>query len=254
VTPHPAPADEPDASTPRVPWAGARAVVDGVVIYIGAQILAGIAALLVTRGGETDAVLPVLLVISPVASLVVALAWLALRYNGRLAPVRGRRRGRASDVGIGVLVGIGCLLGQRLIVLVIAVAADRVGLELPVVQEAFRMIAQRPEAAPLLVLTTVVLAPVAEETIFRGILFQGLRARAGFWVAALMSAALFTLAHLGEGGGWLASAVIISGILPLGLVFAALVERRGSLLPSVVAHATYNAIGVATLILTSGRI
>jgi hypothetical protein len=31
------------------------------------------------------------------------------------------------------------------------------------------------------------------------------------------------------------------------------VERRGSLLPSVVAHATYNAIGVATLIVTAGQ-
>jgi membrane protease YdiL (CAAX protease family) len=37
------------------------------------------------------------------------------------------------------------------------------------------------------------------------------------------------------------------------VVFAALVERRGSLLPSVVAHATYNAIGVATLIVTAGQ-
>jgi uncharacterized protein len=236
-----------------VPWAGARAVVDGVVIYIGAQILAGLAALAVTRGGDTDAVLPLLLVISPVASLAVALAWLALRYGGRLAPVRGRRRARASDVGIGMLIGIACLLGQRVIVLAIAVVADRAGLELPMVQETFRMIAQRPEAAPLLVLTTVVLAPVAEETVFRGILFQGLRARTGFWVAALLSAALFTLAHLGEGGGWLATVVIASGILPLGVVFAALVERRGSLLPSVVAHATYNAIGVATLIVTAGQ-
>jgi membrane protease YdiL (CAAX protease family) len=65
---------------------------------------------------------------------------------------------------------------------------------------------------------------------------------------------LFTLAHLGEGGGWLAAIVIISGIMPLGIVFAALVERRGSLVPSVVAHATYNAIGVAALIVTSGQL
>lgn len=237
-----------------MPWAGARAVIDVVVIYVGAQIIAAVVALAFTNGRPTDAALPVLLVASPVASLVMALAWMALRYGGRLAPVRGRRRATARDVAVGVLVGIGCLIGQRVIVVVIALLADRAGVELPVVQEAFRAIAQRPETAPLLVLTTVLLAPVAEETIFRGILFQGLRARTGFWSAAFVSAAMFTLAHLGEGGGWLATLVIISGILPLGLVFAALVERRGNLLSSVVAHATYNAIGVMTLIFMAGQV
>jgi membrane protease YdiL (CAAX protease family) len=90
--------------------------------------------------------------------------------------------------------------------------------------------------------------------VFRGVLFRGLRARSGFWVAALVSATLFTIAHLGEGGGWLASAVIVTGIMPLGVAFAALVERRGTLVVSIVAHATYNAIGVAVLILTAGQI
>jgi membrane protease YdiL (CAAX protease family) len=254
VTPPPAPpADRSDQVTVSVPWAGARAVVDVVIINVVAWILAGIAVVLVTRGAVESA-LALLLVISPLTSLVVALAWLALRYRGRLAPIVGRRRARPGDVFVGFGVGIGCLLGQRVIVLAIEIIADRAGVELPVVQEAFRMIAQRPDAAPLLVLTTVLLAPVAEETVFRGILFQGLRARTGFWPAALASAGLFTLAHLGEGGGWLAAIVIVSGIMPLGVVFAALMERRGSLLPSVVAHATYNAIGVAALIVTSGQV
>jgi membrane protease YdiL (CAAX protease family) len=236
-----------------VPWAGFRAVVDVVVIYIGAQLIAGLVAVAVTRGGAPGAAVPALLVASPVASLTVALLWLALRYDGRVAPVGGRRPATVRDVGVGVLAGIACLLGQRLIVVIIALLADRAGLELPVVQETFRELARRPGLAVLLVFATVLLAPVAEETIFRGILFQGLRARTGFWLAAVGSAAVFTLAHY-EGGGWLGSAVIVSGILPLGVVFAALVERRGSLLPSVVAHATYNALGVATLILTAGQV
>jgi membrane protease YdiL (CAAX protease family) len=254
VTLPPAPsADGSGQVAGGVPWAGARAVVDVIIIYVVAQILAGIAVVVVTRG-PSESALPLLLVISPLATLVVALAWLGLRYQGRLAPIGGRRSARAGDVVVGLWVGVACLLGQRAIVLVIEVIADRAGIELPVVQEAFRMIAQRPDAAPLLVLTTVLLAPVAEETVFRGILFQGLRARTGFWPAALASGALFTLAHLGEGGGWLAAIVITSGIMPLGILFAALVERRGSLVPSVVAHATYNAIGVAALIVTSGQL
>jgi membrane protease YdiL (CAAX protease family) len=238
-----------------MPWAGMRAVVDVVVIYLCAQIIATIIAVIATRGGNRpDDVLPLLLVLSPVATFVVALGWLRLRYRTGLAALRGPRRPSLADVGVGIAFGIACLLGQRLIVLLFAAIASSAGVELPVVQETFRMIAQNPEVAPLLVLTSVVLAPIAEEVVFRGVLFRGLRARSGFWVAALVSATLFTIAHLGEGGGWLASAVIVTGIMPLGVAFAALVERRGTLVVSIVAHATYNAIGVAVLILTAGQI
>lgn len=249
------PEDEPLHQTAPVPWAGMRAVVDVVIIYIGAQIIAAIIAVIATRGGNgPDEVLLVLVVLSPVVTFLIALAWLSLRYRTGLAAVRGWRRRRPGDVGVGFGIGIACFVGGYLIVFVIAAIASSVGVELPVVQEIFRTLAQRPDGATLLVLTSVVLAPVAEEVVFRGVLFQGLRARSGFWVAALVSAGLFTLAHLGEGGGWLASAVIASRILPLGVVFAALVERRGTLLVSIVAHATYNAINVVVLILTSGQV
>lgn len=238
-----------------MPWAGGRCVLDVLVIYVAAQILSGLVAVtLASTGADRDALLPVLVAVSPVVSLVVASAWLALRYDRWLRPLAGRRSPRAGDVGIGVAIGVVCLLGQRLIVLAIAALAERLGADLPVVQQTFREIAQQPGAVPLFVVTTVLLAPVAEEVIFRGVLFQGLRCRMSFWLAALVSAALFTVPHLFEGGGLLAGGIISSGILPLGIVFAALVERRGSLLPAVVAHATYNAIGVATLILLPGAV
>lgn len=240
---------------PPVPWAGWRAVLDVLVIFIGAQIVAGAVTAAVTGGGAAERlVLPVLLVMSPLGSLVVAFVWLRLRYPGRLRALLGTRPAVPSDLWIGAAVGIACLLGQRVIVFVIAVVADRLGLELPAVQETFRTIAQQPETVPVLVVSTVLLAPVAEEVVFRGLLFQGLRARTGFWVAALASALMFTLAHLGEGGGLLAGGVIVSGILPLGVVFAALLDRRGSLVAAIAAHATYNAIGVAALVLIPSQV
>lgn len=253
---HPAsPADRSDRTFASVPWAGAVAVLDVLVIYGAAQILAALLAVLLSASGDDpDVLLPLLVALSPVVSLVATLLWLRLRYRGHLMQVMGERSPRLSDAGIGVAFGLLCLLGQRIIVLGIATVADGLGAELPVVQETFRTIIQRPGAVPLFVLTTVVLAPLAEEVLFRGVLFQGLRRRTGFWVAALVSAALFTLPHLAEGGGVFATGVISSGILPLGVVFAALVERRGSLAPAIVAHATYNAIGVAVLILMPGQV
>lgn len=237
-----------------VPWAGGRALLDGLIIYVGAQIMTTVVAVLLAgRGGDPDELLPVLVAASPVVSLAVALGWLRVRYPGRVRAVAGRRPPRVADVGIGVAVGTACLIGQNIIVRAIAALADQFGADLPVVQQTLREIAQQPGAAPLFVVTTVLLAPLAEEIIFRGVLFQGLRCRTGFWVAALGSAVLFTVPHLVEGGGLLAGGIISSGILPLGVVFAALVERRGSLAPAVLAHATYNAISVVTLILMPGQ-
>jgi membrane protease YdiL (CAAX protease family) len=224
---------------------------DVVVIYLGAQFIVGIPLLAL---GGSESLLLVLVVLSPVVSLGIAVLWLRQRYGNELWLVRGRRRHRANDISFGLGIGLACFLGQRLIVLIIALILNSAGIEMPVVQETFHEIVERPFGAPLLVVTSVLLAPVAEEVIFRGVLFQGLRSRTGFWVAAVVSSALFTLAHLGEGGGWLASGIIVSGILPLGVVFAGLLERRGTLLVSIVAHATYNAIGVAALILTAGQI
>jgi len=256
VSARPTPSGDPDRPQASVPWAGGVAVLDVVVIYGAAQILAALVALLLSgmADGDQDALLPLLIALSPVVSLAATLLWLRLRYRGPLTVLMGTRSPRLSDVGIGVAVGLLCLLGQRIVVLGIATVAEGLGAELPVVQETFRTIAQRPGAVPLFVVTTVVFAPLAEEILFRGVLFQGLRQRTGFWVAALVSALLFTLPHLAEGGGVFASGVITSGILPLGIVFAALVERRGSLAPAIVAHATYNAIGVAVLVLLPGQV
>ena len=254
--PRAAPDGEPERGAPErgaaaeVPWAGAAALRDALAIYFSAQVLGVLfASVLASSPGGPDAVLPGLVALSPLTSLAVTLLWIHLRYRGAHALILGRRRPRAADVVVGVGVGVLCLLGQRVVVLAIATLAERSGSELPTVQETFRTIAQRPGALPLFVVTTVLLAPIAEELLFRGVLFQGLRRTTGFWLAALASGLLFTLPHLLEGGGVLAAVVIASGILPLGVVFAALVERRGSVVPAMVAHATYNAIGVALLVL-----
>ena len=264
MTPHPpSAASDTAAEAFSVPWSGARAFLDVVAIYALALIGGQIAALLLVGGVESkDAVLPALVVFSPIALFVTTVLWLRLRYGPAGTRVRGRVRPRPSDVAVGMGFGILCFVVQRLIVTAIALVAGRYGLGLPEVQETFRVIAENPQTAPLLLLTAVLLAPVAEEMLFRGVLFQGLyypppeapasdrpARRRRFWLAAFVSASLFTLAHLGEPGGWFANVIVVSGILPLGIAFAAILARRGSLLTVIATHATYNAIGVALLIL-----
>lgn len=246
--------DTPGAPGPQVPWAGGRALVDAGAIYIGALFVAQlVASVYVAVTGAAEGVpLVVLVVSSPVALLLVSFVWLRARYGRSAWLVTGWARWRWSDLLVGLGVGIACFVGQRVVLAAILALVSRMGGEVPSVQETFRVIAEDPRTAPSLVLTAVLLAPMGEELVFRGVLFAGLRARWGFWVAALGSGALFMLAHVGDAGGPIADLIIALGILPLGIVFAAVLERRGSLLACIVTHAVYNAGGVALLILATG--
>ena len=79
----------------------------------------------------------------------------------------------------------------------------------------------------------VLFAPVFEELAFRGLLFGVLRRRFHLWTAAILSAALFALAH-GYG---------LIGFLSVfwsGLIWAWAYERTGSLWTGMIAHAINN--------------
>ena len=79
----------------------------------------------------------------------------------------------------------------------------------------------------------VLFAPVFEELAFRGLLFGVFRRRFQWGTAAMLSAALFALAH-GYG---------LIGFLSVfwsGLVWAWAYERTGSLWPGVLGHAVNN--------------
>ena len=92
---------------------------------------------------------------------------------------------------------------------------------------------------PLAIGATVVLAvlaPIAEEFFFRGLLFGWLRGLMPFWITALIPSALFGLAH-GE-----PAHAIAAGLL--GLILAYIRERSGSLWPAIVAHVVNNLIAV----------
>ena len=88
---------------------------------------------------------------------------------------------------------------------------------------------------------TVVLTPVFEELVFRGLLFGTLRRGLGPAAAALVSAVVFAVAH-GYGVLGFAS-VFVSGVL-----WAWAYERTGSLVPSITAHAVDNLSAALTVL------
>ena len=80
----------------------------------------------------------------------------------------------------------------------------------------------------------VIIAPVIEEIFFRGIIYRGCKSSMGVWPAAFLSAFLFSAIHTS-----------FLGFLPifgLGIAFAYIYEKAGSLCAPIFFHALYNAV------------
>ncbi|NOY80999.1 MAG: CPBP family intramembrane metalloprotease [Kiritimatiellaeota bacterium] len=85
----------------------------------------------------------------------------------------------------------------------------------------------------------LVLAPFAEEVLFRGVLFEGLRRELGTPGAAMASALLFAVCH--------AIPEQVPGLFVLGVFLQFLRLRTGSLWPAIWVHAGFNACGLGAL-------
>ncbi len=78
-------------------------------------------------------------------------------------------------------------------------------------------------------------APLWEELLFRGFLLGPLSVAVGFWPAALLVSGAWTLLHLGY------SLAGLTEVFLIGLYFAWLLRRTGSLWVPIACHAAYNA-------------
>ena len=89
-----------------------------------------------------------------------------------------------------------------------------------------------------------ILAPLAEELVFRGLLYGWLAGRWNNLVAFVISSLAFAAAHT--------EPVHILLVLPLGFWFGWLRWRTGSLVPTIVAHMINNTIAVAAAAFLGG--
>jgi membrane protease YdiL (CAAX protease family) len=83
----------------------------------------------------------------------------------------------------------------------------------------------------------IAFAPVAEEYLFRGLLFRALDREWGGWRAVVGSGAFFAVYH--SPLAWVPVAIV-------GMTNALLFKRTGSLVPAVVLHMVYNAVVCAS--------
>ena len=93
---------------------------------------------------------------------------------------------------------------------------------------------QQPALLALVVITGLVLTPVIEELLFRGILYQALRRTMSPGSAALVSAFIFAVMH--------GQLVLLIPFMIMGVILALIYERSGSLIPTILVHACNNGI------------
>ncbi len=151
----------------------------------------------------------------------------------------GLGRPQVAHFRYGLVFGVGLFLASLAIGLVQAAA---VGKEQQAIAQA--LLGHRGLAALALDLIAVaVLTPLAEELLFRGIFFGGVRQRLPFIPAALATTVLFTLVH--EPQAW-------PGVFVLGFGLALARERMGTLWAPIAAHATVNGLPLLLLATVGG--
>jgi hypothetical protein len=103
----------------------------------------------------------------------------------------------------------------------------------------------------VLVIALVLVAPVAEELFFRGVVFNAWAREYGTRVGMIGSAALFAVIHanLESVDALIASVATVVPIFGLGIALALIYRGTGSLAASMALHAGFNAISVTIALL-----
>lgn len=94
-----------------------------------------------------------------------------------------------------------------------------------------------PSPPIILILGTIVVAPIYEEIVFRGIILKGMAKKINPTIAILVSAFLFSLVHMNIPKG-------INAFL-LGIVIGVIYLRRGSIYLSIFAHFINNIMALS---------
>jgi len=214
------------------------AVVTGFALLYGLAVLVGFGLLPEMVRQQAN------LFVLGATVLGFTLLWVRVRYPGSVRRLRGHRLGGLAEVAWGTVTAIGVLLVLGMFSFVLQ---QFVG-EAPVLQEDLREVARFDHLVPFLIVYSVVLAPIAEELFFRGMLFQALRDRLGVWPGIGLSAVAFSLVHVTPGQAPEAALLLFAVVFMTGVALGYLFHRRGSLLACIVMHAVFNTVQVSILV------
>jgi CAAX protease family protein len=228
------------------------------VVYLVAMVIAAVPILIVAAASGADLAHPdtgpayiTALVATELAFFGSVLFWVAVVHRTRLA-ILWPPREPLRDLAVGIPAGVGLyVVGIAVSLLTNQVYDWITGHGPPSIDQV-----PKDVTGIWLALTgigVVLLAPLGEETLFRGFLYRGLRRpfrsgdgqrRLPVWGAAVISGGLFGLGHL---QGW-SFFVLVPPLWVVGIGLAFVYQRRRSLLASMAAHGTFNVIGFLFLL------
>jgi uncharacterized protein len=231
-------------AVPWSPWAV-------VPVYVGQFILVGLIGLVLTTmqlaaaGVANVILLPITSLTT--AALTVGVVWVG--HPGEAWRLRGPRLPKLSDLARGLGFGLAAYALVNVAVgTLLQAAITASGGEIPVIQQTFRDFAADPEAAPVFLVAAIVLAPIGEELLFRGLLYSSLRARWGRRWALLTSAIAFALVHLDPSTTLEGNLIVAVLITALAAILAWVYDRTGSLAVPIATHCVYNAVSAVLLV------
>lgn len=167
--------------------------------------------------------------------IVILVAWAGSRASGvSFGDGVGLRR---VSPGTAVRAGITVAVGARLLTGAYGVALKALGVDLSTqAADPTKLLPGGSLGVAFTVLLVVVLAPVAEEIVFRGVLLPVISDKWGVFWGVTLSSLIFTAMHLVP--------YTMPPILLLALALSWLFFRTRSLWPAIVAHAAFNGIGL----------
>ncbi len=135
-------------------------------------------------------------------------------------------------------IGLGFLFAARIAINVVAALATHGA----AVRQAQNLPVHEASAAGLIVLGVyaVLIAPLIEESLFRGVLLRSFMRRLTFWPAAVVSSTIFGVLHTYEVSTLAGRITLAVNVGLLGVVNCLLVRITGRLTPAVMLHATGN--------------
>lgn len=218
-----------------------------LVAFLGGFVVSQIGVLIVgaiwiaIAGGNFDALSDdssFTVVASAVSELLfIATAWWIARTSGAVS-VRDFGFVRAPFWptfwrAVGVMAGYFALLGiySQLVHLTPDDAPEKLGAQAGTLGMLFFAI------------MVAVIAPIAEEVFFRGMIYRALKNGVGIWAAAIISGLLFGAMHIDSLDSDRLLQVVPLAIL--GISFALLYQWTGTLYSTIALHATNNSIAVA---------
>lgn len=239
----------------RAPWSATFAIFVIVIDYYVSQIAGGILVGLypvILRWSSTqsdgwlnNSVWAQFLYVLFTESITILILWLfGRRYKKGVKRAIGlARKPRLKDIGF-ALVGLGVYFGLYMIVFGVIDSIISVNTSQ---EQDVGFSGVHGSALILTFISLVVLPPIVEEIMFRGVLYSGLRKKLTPMLAAIATSLLFAAPHLLTGKGsdllWIAAIDTFS----LSLVLCYLREKTGALYSGMFVHAAKNAIAFVAL-------